>query len=49
MNRYYEQTPVATGSVSDGERAVRLNLLKKVSHVFSHGLGILGIEVPERM
>jgi arginyl-tRNA synthetase len=49
MNRYYEQTPVATGNVSDGEKAARLGLLKKVSHIFAHGLGILGIEIPERM
>jgi arginyl-tRNA synthetase len=49
MNRYYEQTPVATGNVSDGEKAARLSLLKKVSHIFAHGLGILGIEIPERM
>ncbi len=49
MNRYYEATPVATGSVSDTEKAARLGILKKVSHIFSHGLGLLGIEVPERM
>lgn len=49
MNRYYEQTPVATGNVTDEEKAARLNLLKKVSHVFAHGLDILGIEIPERM
>jgi arginyl-tRNA synthetase len=49
MNRYYEQTPVATGNVTDEEKAVRLGLLKKVSHIFEHGLGVLGIEVPERM
>lgn len=49
MNRYYEQTPVATGNVSDDEKIVRLDLLEKVSHIFTHGLGILGIEVPERM
>jgi arginyl-tRNA synthetase len=49
MNRYYEQTPVATGGVGEGEKAARLGLLQKVSHVFTHGLGVLGIEVPERM
>lgn len=49
MNRYYEQTPVATGDVSEGEKAARLALLKKVSHVFSHGLSMLGIEVPGKM
>ncbi|HMI09041.1 MAG TPA: arginine--tRNA ligase [Candidatus Saccharimonadales bacterium] len=49
MNRYYEQTPVALPNVSDSEKAARLQLLKKVSHVFMHGLSLLGIEVPSRM
>jgi arginyl-tRNA synthetase len=49
MNRYYEQTPVATGDVPDTIRTARLEMLAKVSHVFTHGLGILGIEVPEKM
>lgn len=49
MNRYYEKTPVATGDVSDVEKSARLDLLKKVSYVFSHGLSLLGIEVPQRM
>lgn len=49
MNRYYEQTPVATGEVTDIEKSARLDLMKKVSHVFTHGLSILGIEVPEKM
>ena len=49
MNRYYESTPVATGDVSPVEKAARLELLKKVGQVFSHGLSILGIEVPSRM
>lgn len=49
MNRYYETTPIATGEVSDNEKAHRLALLQKVSHVFTHGLSILGIEVPKQM
>lgn len=49
LNRYYEQTPVATGEVSEAEKIARLALLKKVSFVFEHGLGILGIEVPDKM
>lgn len=49
MNRYYEQTPVATGDVTDSEKAARLGILQKVSHVFTHGLGLLGIEVPKKM
>lgn len=49
MNRYYEQTPIATGDVTEVEKAARLQMLRKVSHVFTHGLSILGIEVPEKM
>lgn len=47
MNRYYETTRVADAPAE--ERAARLDLLEKVSHVFTHGLSILGIEVPEQM
>jgi arginyl-tRNA synthetase len=49
MNRYYEQTPVALPQVTDVEKAARLGLLKRVSQVFAHGLGLLGIEIPEKM
>ncbi|HEY8992701.1 MAG TPA: arginine--tRNA ligase [Candidatus Microsaccharimonas sp.] len=49
MNRYYEVTPVATGNVSDEQKAARLGVITKVSHVFTHGLSILGIEVPSQM
>lgn len=49
MNRYYEQTPVATAHVGEMEKAARLDMLEKVSHVFTHGLNLLGIEVPTRM
>lgn len=49
MNRYYERTPVATGDVTDSEKKARLELLSKVSQVFTHGLSLLGIDVPSRM
>ncbi|MES2631273.1 MAG: arginine--tRNA ligase [Patescibacteria group bacterium] len=49
LNRYYEATPVATGGVGETEKAARLGVLTKVSQIFTHGLGLLGIEVPERM
>ena len=49
MNRYYESTPIAVGDVNEGVKSARLVLLQKVSHVFTHGLAILGIEVPRRM
>lgn len=47
MNRYYETTRVS--DASEIERAARLKVLEKVSHVFAHGLGLLGIEVPQQM
>lgn len=49
LNRYYEATPVATGEVTPEEKQARLGLLHKASRVFTHGLSILGIEVPSRM
>jgi len=49
MNRYYESTPVATGDVSPVQKQALLAMLEKVSHVFTHGLNLLGIEIPSRM
>jgi arginyl-tRNA synthetase len=49
MNRYYEATPVATGTATELQKAARLGVLHRVSHVFTHGLSILGIEVPSAM
>jgi arginyl-tRNA synthetase len=49
MNRYYENTPIATAEVSQTEKTARLGLLRKVSDVFAHSLSILGIEIPEKM
>lgn len=49
LNRYYEVTPVATGDVTDEQKSARLGVLRKVSHIFEHGLSVLGIEVPVQM
>lgn len=49
MNRYYEKTPIATGDVSEVEKSARLGVLAKVSHVFTHALDLLGIEIPSKM
>jgi arginyl-tRNA synthetase len=49
FSRYYEHVPISTGGSSDTEKTARLELIAKISHVFEHGLGILGIEVPESM
>lgn len=49
LNRYYESTPIATAEVAENQKQARLRLLDKVSHVFNHGLSLLGIEVPSRM
>ena len=49
LNRYYEQTPVATKDVPDDVKQARLATLVKVSMVFEGALGVLGIEIPARM
>lgn len=49
MNRYYENTPVATDGVPAGVKAARLRLLQRVAYVFKHALDILGIQIPSRM
>jgi len=49
MNRYYESTPIATVEVDEVQKEARLVVLQKVSHVFKHGLSILGIDVPKTM
>lgn len=47
MNRYYETTRVS--DAPPAEKAARLDVLAKVSQVFTHGLSLLGIEIPSRM
>lgn len=47
MNRYYEHTRVS--DAESVEKAARLALLRKVSHIFTHGLSLLGIEIPLKM
>lgn len=47
MNRYYETTRVS--DAPNVEKVARLELLEKVSHVFQHGLSLLGVEVPTKM
>lgn len=49
LNSYYETTPIATDKVLNIEKRARLELLEKIASVFKHGLGILGIEIPEKM
>ncbi|MCA9341612.1 arginine--tRNA ligase [Candidatus Saccharibacteria bacterium] len=47
MNKYYETTRVKAAEKSIMQ--ARLGILKKVSHIFTHGLGLIGIEVPDAM
>lgn len=47
LNRYYETTRVS--DAEPVEKEARLHLLQKISHLFTHGLGLLGIEVPSKM
>jgi arginyl-tRNA synthetase len=47
LNRYYELTRVSDADPI--EKTARITVLQKVSHIFNHGLNLLGIEVPSRM
>lgn len=47
LNRYYETTRVSDAEPT--EKAARLQVLEQASHVFTHGLSLLGIEVPSQM
>jgi len=47
LNRYYEVTRV--GDAEPVEKQARLGVLAKVSQTFTHGLGLLGIEIPSKM
>lgn len=47
LNRYYETTRITDSAPV--EKNARIQLLQKVSHIFTHGLDVLGIEIPERM
>ena len=49
LNRYYEKTPIATAEVSPEIKKIRLNFLRKIAAIFEHSLGILGIEIPDKM
>lgn len=47
LNRYYETTRVS--DAPENEKAARLSVLAKASHVLTHGLDLLGISVPSQM
>jgi arginyl-tRNA synthetase len=47
LNRYYETTRIAESAPV--EKAARIEVLRQVSHIFAHGLDLLGIEVPGKM
>ena len=47
LNRYYEKTQISTAG--DVERSARLALLEKVDFVMTKALGLIGVEVPEKM
>lgn len=47
LNRYYEKTQISTAG--DVERSARLALLEKVDFVMTKALGLIGVEVPDKM
>lgn len=47
LNRYYEKTPIL--QAEPAERSARLDLVAKADLVMSRALGLLGLEIPEKM
>ena len=47
LNQYYEKN--AVNAADDATRSARLAVLQKAAQVMTHALGILGVEVPDRM
>jgi arginyl-tRNA synthetase len=47
FNKFWHDVPVL--KAPDVEKVFRLKLAKMIARVLSHGLDLLGIEVPERM
>lgn len=49
FNHFYQNTPPIVKEEDDQLKAFRLNLCAKTAEVVSNGMGLLGIQVPERM
>jgi len=47
LNRYYEKTQIT--QADDVARSARLSLMEKMDFVMTHALGLLGLEIPEKM
>lgn len=46
-NRYYEEVSIIDSNT--GVKELRVGLLHLLRHIYSHGLSLLGIEVPDKM
>ena len=49
FSRFYTHCPILASDVPDATRASRLSLAKATLDQLEHALGVLGIEVPDRM
>ncbi len=47
LNRYYEKTQIT--QADDVARSARLSLMEKMDFVMTRALGLLGLEIPEKM
>ena len=47
LNRYYEKTQIT--QADDVARSARLDLMEKMNFVMTRALGLLGLEIPEKM
>lgn len=48
-NQYYHDHPILKDGVEASDRAFRLSLSAQVARLLNRGMGLLGIELPERM
>ena len=49
FNQYYHDYPILKPEVSEADRAFRLSLAGQVAAILGRAMGLLGIEMPERM
>ena len=49
FNQYYHDYPILKEGVSEADRQFRLSLASQVADTLGRAMGLLGIEMPERM
>ena len=49
FNQYYHDYPILKEGVAEADRKFRLTLASQVARTLNKAMGLLGIEMPERM